>query len=242
MNTPPSPHLTQNHSSISHIVNGTSEPLSETDYRVAEPKSRAVEEIKSTRHDPMSFSNILSTHNIETPKAPVKSWTPVQKSEIVETPAKNEVPDQDHGNEKVTPVAPPGRKLAKKSPAVKEEPVAKPIPKEISRPKATKGSASKKSAAALEKEMAKVKQALADIDKQELSDLDINKPEWELARTQHKQKSHKRLVEVEDAENEKRKVWFIYSFSFDFASMLLHYFDALSIESALSTLYMMQQK
>lgn len=197
---PLSPHMTQNQPSISHIVNVNGvDRVADSDTRVVEPRPKDKEETRSARADPMSFSNILSNTTVDPPKPATESTPSAKASRPPDKPV----------NGDATPSATIGtlstsiRRLAKKSPTVKDSPAAKETPKEASKTKAARSSNAKRLAAA-EKENQKIVQAMAEIDVMEHSDVDG--PGWEVPKRHHAQLMVKRLSEVEHNEGDKRKV------------------------------------
>ena len=180
-------------------MNGGLDRGVEPDTKALEPKSKIKEEPTRARADPMSFSNILSSTTDVTPKATATMPTPPPKA--VDSPVKILNGDTAPPSLTTPPVA-PTRRLAKKSPAIKDEPVAKSTPKET-KAKAPRTSSAKKTAAALEKEKQELKQAMARIDNMDHSDVDA--PGWEDRKQQHEALMLKRKKTIEDNEGEKRK-------------------------------------
>ena len=204
---PLSPRLAPSQSSVSHIVNGNSERLSSTEKSLSDSRPKPKEEPRSSRADPMSFSNILSSTSTELPKPVVKS-TPPPAPPVLPKPAQQvEKPvngDSAQLNPPLLPATTSTRRLAKKSPTVKEEAPLKQLPRDTSKPKAPRSSNARKSAAAIEKENQKVQLALADIEAMVHSDLEA--PGWEVHKDTYGQSKGKRVRSLEDTENEKRKV------------------------------------
>ena len=167
------------------------------------PKPKIKEEPARARADPMSFSNILSsTTDVTTKPSVAVPTSPPPKA--VDPPGKKLNGDTAPSNV-MTPSVPSTRRLAKKSPAIKDEPIAKATPKET-KAKAPRTSSAKKTAAALENEKQEVKQAMARIESMDHSDIDA--PGWEIGKQQHEALMVKRKKLVEDNEGEKRKVSF----------------------------------
>ena len=202
VNGMPSPHQVTNQPSISHIVNGASHYSHEQNTKTEpEPTPKAIR-----RADPMSFSNILS-HNTEPSR-------PVVKQPIIKTEA-NHTPSQLMGldslstsivAEKSTPSA-----ITRKMPVQKASPVreiaSKSTPRSASRSKPRTTTSLKKSSFSSDKENSiRVKQPILDIERDETSDLDVDGPEWGKAHQAYLQKSQKRLRDVDEAENSRRKV------------------------------------
>lgn len=165
--------------------------------------STPVEEAKPARADPMSFSNILSSTTVESAKPVIKSEPPMKIFRRTSKPLNGDAATASAASSPVTTARKPARKVT----PLKEEVVAKEVIKESSRAKAVlKPQPPKKTTATSDKENDRVKQALANIDAMEQSDLDRDPSEWGAAKEQHAQTSRKRLLVVEDSEKSKRKV------------------------------------
>ena len=154
----------------------------------------------------MSFSNILS-HNTE-PSKPVVIQ-PMIKMEANHTSGQLMGLDSLSSSmvaEKSTPTV-----TARKVPVQKASPareiLSKSAPRSASRPKHRPTTSLKKSSFSEDKENnIKVKQPMLDIEKDESSDLDIDGSEWAKAHQVYLQKSQKRLRDIDEAEDNRRKV------------------------------------
>ena len=196
----PSPRSQHNHSSISHIVNGTSDRSVEPESKVTDAPPPPIKVEQTKRADPMSFSNILTSNTAEE----VKPSTVATESATKETHRASKMPNGDASTIKsqTPPSSVPPRKSAKVSPP-KDEKLRKETARESTRGKATKPAAVKKQLPT-SKEDEKVRQAAAEIDAQEQSDLDA--PGFEEFKLKSDQARAKRTKTVEDGEMGRRKV------------------------------------
>ena len=212
-----SPRAQTGHSSISHIVNGTSNRPGGLEPEDKEGSSTSPKEAKPPRADPMSFSNILSSNTVE-PSKPAPPPVPTPKQS-------RRVPKATNGDLAPATVATPPvastRKTASKPTAIKDELNAE-APKQVLTPKAmptskatptpksrpTKAQLAKKAASNADKENEKVLRAMAEIDAMELSGLDILR--WTDAKQKYLEVGRKRHLAVEESEQHKRKVCLIF--------------------------------
>ena len=155
----------------------------------------------------MSFSNILSSNTVEPTKPLPKPAPPPKQPRRVSKVTNGDVAPPHVA----TPQSTSTRKTAQKLVLVKEElplemPKETPTPKGTPTPrsKPTKAQLAKKAASHTDKENERVLQAMAEIDAMEHSDLES--PGWEGAKDKHLQMSRKRLLAVEESEQNKRKV------------------------------------
>ena len=163
-------------------------------------KSNAMEEPKTTRtSDPMAFSSILSSNAADPPKS-----TPQALPASKQFRKSSYVPNRDS-----TPASSASRKPSQKpAPSASDYPglVKRPVKTEQHSPAPAKGLTNNHRAGLQlsDKENEKVKKEMAKIDAMELSDIESSK--WAAKKQDYAQLSHKRYVDIEDAENVKRKV------------------------------------
>lgn len=154
------------------------------------------------RADPMSFSSILSSTAVDTPKATVNR-APVHK----QSRRKSKTPNGDALTAvTLTPSHNAVRKAPRKSPAsIKEEPVTTDPVRDQPKPKVSKATQPSKAAhTTSNKDIKEALQALADITAMDSGDVDF--PGWADAKEQFLRVSHKRQLNVEDVEASKNKV------------------------------------
>lgn len=163
-------------------------------------KSNVMEEPKATRtSDPMSFSSILSSNAADPPKS-----TPRALPASKQFRRTSYTPNRDSA-----PVSSTSRKASQKSaPLTSDYPglVKRPVKAEPHSPAPAKNLNNNHKAGVLlsDKENEKVKKEMAKIDAMELSD--IESPKWATKKQDYAQLSQKRFLDIEGAENIKRKV------------------------------------
>ena len=188
-----------NHSSISHIVNGTSEPSVGTDNMTVEAAPPIKAEPQPKRADPMSFSNILSSTNAEETKP-----APPADTIMTDAPPAPKLANGDM-NSIQAPTPPPAstpRKTSKATPPKERKP-RKDTVRDSGRGKAGKQALVKKPLP-IAKEDDKVRQAMTEIDANEKSDLES--PGFETFQEKHYRLGEKRFAVVEENESARRKV------------------------------------
>lgn len=184
-------------------VNGTSDRPLSRDTNQADLQrhthSRANNEPRITRtSDPMAFSSILTALPADTPKPlsrPAPSSKQFRRTSTVngDTPSTSVTTRKAHQKPHPSSSDYPG--LTRRPVKVEADPAA---------PVKVTSSKSKASTMTSDKENEKVRKEMAKIDAMELSDIESSK--WAKAKENHVRSSQKRYLEVENAENGRRKV------------------------------------
>ena len=163
-------------------------------------KSVTMDEPRTTRtSDPMSFSSILSSNAADPPKSTPRALPPAKQFR-----KSSHTPNRDS-----TPVSSASRRPSQRpAPSTSDYPglVKRPVKTEQHSPAPPKGLSNNHKAGLplSDKENEKVKKEMAKIDAMELSDIESSK--WATKKQDYAQLSQKRYLDIEAAENVKRKV------------------------------------
>ena len=184
-------------------VNGTSDRPLSRDTNQADLQrhthARVNNEPRTTRtSDPMAFSSILTALPADTPKPlsrPAPSSKQFRRTSTVngDTPSTSVATRKAHQKPHPSSSDYPG--LTRRPVKVEADPAA---------PVKVTSSKSKASTMTSDNENEKVRKEMAKIDAMEMSD--IESPKWAKAKENHVRSSQKRYLEVENAENGRRKV------------------------------------